>query len=110
MGLSAIIPVLHGISLFGYAQLSRTMSLPLVVTQGVLYIFGAGLYATRLPERLRPGQYDIWGSSHQIFHICVLLACGVHLYGLVRAFDWRHGIGGIGSFASNVPLGRISDN
>jgi adiponectin receptor len=91
MGLSAVVPVLHGISLFGYSHLSRTMSLPLVITQGALYIFGAGLYATRFPERSQPGYYDIWGSSHQIFHVCVLLACGVHLFGLVGAFDWKHG-------------------
>jgi len=93
MGLSAVIPVLHGMSLFGFHQLNKTMSLTYVVTQGALYIIGAGLYAARFPERMAPGRFDIWGSSHQIFHVCVLAACGVHLVGLVGAFDFRHGMG-----------------
>jgi adiponectin receptor len=91
MGLSAVIPVIHGISIFGFSRLSQTMALPYVLIQGAFYIFGAGLYAARFPERMRPGHFDIWGSSHQIFHVCVLIACGVHMVGLVRAFDYRHG-------------------
>jgi adiponectin receptor len=91
MGLSAVIPVIHGISMYGWSHLSNTMSLPYVITQGALYIFGAGLYAARFPECKWPGRFDIWGSSHQIFHVCVLVACAVHLFGLLGAFDWKHG-------------------
>lgn len=42
----------------------------------------------RWPERSAPGSFDIWGSSHQLFHIFVLVAAAVHLYGLTVAFDF----------------------
>ena len=62
-----------------------------VLLQGFLYILGATIYAERVPERLRPGQFDILGSSHQIFHVLVVLAALAHLKGLLKAFDFRHG-------------------
>ena len=45
----------------------------------------------RWPERTAPGKYDIWGSSHQLFHILVVMAATTHFYGLVIAFDYHHG-------------------
>lgn len=44
----------------------------------------------RWPERSFPGKLDIWGSSHQIFHVCVLLAAATHFYGMAKAFDYHH--------------------
>ncbi|KAF2788318.1 HlyIII-domain-containing protein [Melanomma pulvis-pyrius CBS 109.77] len=90
MGLSAVVPVLHGIKIYGLDQLRKTIGLDWVVLEGVLYIAGAGLYAARFPERVKPGAFDIWGSSHQIFHVLVVLAAASHLVGLVKAFDYEH--------------------
>lgn len=45
----------------------------------------------RWPERSAPGKFDMIGSSHQIFHVLVVLAAVSHLIGLVVAFDYRHG-------------------
>jgi adiponectin receptor len=45
MGISAVVPVLDGISVYGLQQMRRQMGLVWVVLQGALYIFGAGLYA-----------------------------------------------------------------
>lgn len=36
-------------------------------------LYGALLYAAGIPERFRPGRFDMFGASHQIFHVCVLL-------------------------------------
>jgi adiponectin receptor len=91
MGLSAVFPVLHGIKLYGVDYLRKSIGLDWVVLQGVLYIAGAGLYAARIPEKWAPGRFDIWGSSHQIFHVLVVLAAASHLMGLVKAFDYAHG-------------------
>lgn len=44
----------------------------------------------RIPERFRPGMFDIWGNSHQIFHVLVLVAAAAHLVGLLKAFDYEH--------------------
>jgi predicted membrane channel-forming protein YqfA (hemolysin III family) len=48
----------------------------------------------RWPERSFPGAFDIWGSSHQIFHVFVLLAAMTHLYGMAKAFDYHHTVMG----------------
>jgi adiponectin receptor len=45
MGLSAVVPVFHGIRVFGVEQLNKQMGLSWLVTQGFLYILGAGIYA-----------------------------------------------------------------
>jgi len=52
MGLSAVVPVVHGTKLYGAAQLEQQMGLSWVVGQGVLYVFGAGLYAVSDPSRI----------------------------------------------------------
>ncbi|EMD89343.1 hypothetical protein COCC4DRAFT_32116 [Bipolaris maydis ATCC 48331] len=91
MGLSAVFPVLHGIQLYGIEHLRRSIGLDWILLQGTLYISGAAIYAARVPEKWSPGKYDIWGSSHQIFHVLVVLAAASHLNGLVQAFDYEHG-------------------
>ncbi|KZF19794.1 hemolysin-III channel protein Izh2 [Xylona heveae TC161] len=93
MGLSAVFPVLHGLQLYGFEQINRQMGLSWTVLQGFLYILGAGIYAARVPERFSPGTFDIWGSSHQIFHTLVVLAAVAHLIGLLKAFDYNHSSG-----------------
>ena len=47
LGLSAVVPVLHGLKIYGYMQLEQRMGLSWVVSQGVLYILGAAIYAVR---------------------------------------------------------------
>ncbi|KAL5114279.1 hypothetical protein ACEQ8H_007848 [Pleosporales sp. CAS-2024a] len=91
MGLSAVFPVLHGLRLYGVAHMREAAGLDWVLLQGGLYMAGAAIYAARVPEKWRPGQYDIWGSSHQIFHVLVVLAAASHLVGLLKAFDFDHG-------------------
>lgn len=96
MGLSAVFPVIHGLKLFGAGQMMRQIGLGWVLLQGFLYILGATIYAARVPERLMPGHFDIYGSSHQIFHVLVVCAALAHLTGLLRAFDYRHsGLAGV---------------
>ncbi|KAL7268933.1 hypothetical protein RUND412_008421 [Rhizina undulata] len=94
MGLSAILPVFHGLEVFGVEALQARMGLNWVLLQGSLYVLGAGIYAARMPERWTPGKYDLYGSSHQIFHFLVVAAACSHLVGLVKAFDYLHGIDG----------------
>jgi adiponectin receptor len=91
MGLSAVVPVFHGLRMYGYAYMQEAIGVDWLVTQGALYILGAGIYAARVPEKWAPGRFDIVGSSHQIFHVLVLLAAAAHLKGLLVAFDACHG-------------------
>ncbi|KAL0633769.1 hypothetical protein Q9L58_007308 [Maublancomyces gigas] len=97
MGGSAVVPVIHGLKLYGRAELNGRMGLGWMLLEGALYISGATIYAARIPEKWNPGRYDLYGSSHQIFHFLVVAAAGTHLVGLVRSFDYLHG----------VPEGRV---
>jgi len=96
MGLSGVVPVLHGMELYGIAKMRESIGLTWLVLQGFLYILGAALYAARWPERSSPGTFDIWGSSHQLFHVLVVMAAASHLYGLLIAFDYHHSALGAG--------------
>ena len=56
---------------------------------GILYAIGAILYALKFPERYFPGIFDIWGNSHQLFHLYVLAAAFLHFYGSLRCIHER---------------------
>ena len=45
MGLSAVVPVLHGIQLYGTEQMNQRIGLPWLMLQGFLYVLGAAVYA-----------------------------------------------------------------
>ncbi|OTB08716.1 hypothetical protein M426DRAFT_51747 [Hypoxylon sp. CI-4A] len=99
LGASGVVPVCHGLSIYGYQALEERMGLNWVLFQGFLYIFGAflGILTSlwvRWPERSFPRTFDIWGSSHQLFHILILFAAASHLTGMVKAFDYHHSIMG----------------
>lgn len=40
---------------------------------GIAYLFGLYVYTVRCPERHKPGNYNICGHSHQIWHCFVVL-------------------------------------
>lgn len=40
----------------------------------------------RLPERLAPGTFALWGRSHQVFHIAILGAFFSHVTALTKVF------------------------
>lgn len=46
-------------------------------------------YATHLPERLAPGKFDIVGHSHQILHICGVLATNEQMNGALHDMEFR---------------------
>jgi adiponectin receptor len=90
MGLSALIPIIHGIKLFGLKQTHNQSGMYWFCLEGLFYGLGATFYAKRVPERWWPGAFDIWGSSHQVFHVFVLLGLASHLKGLIVGFDYTH--------------------
>lgn len=45
---------------------------------GAIYIVGAFMQVNNWPEKKYPKKFDIIGSSHQIFHVCVVIACAIH--------------------------------
>ncbi|KAI1660414.1 HlyIII-domain-containing protein [Daldinia decipiens] len=89
-GFSGLAPIIHGIVMFGFAQMMKQSGLPYYLAEGGLFLIGAIVYATRFPESISPGLFDIYGSSHQIFHVLVVLATGVHLAGVLDALDYNY--------------------
>ena len=55
---------------------------------------GAALYATRFPERLKPGAFDLTFNSHQLFHVAVVVAACVHYKAVRVLLAWRDASGG----------------
>ncbi|OKP07152.1 ADIPOR-like receptor SPBC12C2.09c [Penicillium subrubescens] len=44
----------------------------------------------KFPERWYPGKFNIYGSSHQLFHILVVFAVVAQLTGILWAFDYNY--------------------
>ncbi|CAN6628204.1 ADIPOR-like receptor Izh2p [Trichomonascus vanleenenianus] len=89
-GLSGVLPVLIGFYVMGIQEACQRTQIGWVVLEGALYISGACLYAMRVPERFKPGAFDIWGHSHQLFHLLVVLAAMSHGWGLLNAYNYTH--------------------
>lgn len=95
LGLSAVVFVVHGILLHGLIEQKQRMSVDWMGLMAFFNLTGAVIYAARVPEKLTPLKYDIYGSSHQVLHIAVILAGLAHMFGLFRAFDYLHTYGSV---------------
>ena len=60
------------------------------LTEGIFYSVGGLLYALRFPERYYKRTFDIFGSSHNLFHFFILAAAMLHFWGSIRIFHERH--------------------
>ncbi|KXJ22530.1 Adiponectin receptor protein [Exaiptasia diaphana] len=92
-GCSGIVPAIHFIAAHGISVAHRQASVGWMALMGVLYILGTIAYASRVPERFFPGRFNIWFQSHQIFHVLVVAAALVHLYGICQMAYYRFSIG-----------------
>lgn len=52
------------------------------------------MFVLRVPERFKPGAFDIFFHSHQFFHVLVVLAAYVHFQAVFQLLEWRHATGG----------------
>ncbi|KAL3315237.1 Adiponectin receptor protein 1 [Cichlidogyrus casuarinus] len=89
LGLSALVPCAHYMALNGYESSVNDAAFGWLALMGLLYVFGAILYAVRIPERIFPGKFDLWFQSHQIFHVFVVIAAFVHYVGVQRLTVFR---------------------
>ena len=77
-GLYGVVPALELILSGGLLVKPYASYIMGMVLMGSLYLVGASLYVLRVPERFFPGKFDVWAHSHQLFHVCVVLAALVH--------------------------------
>ena len=90
LGGLGIVPVFHSIGRYGMDMANSTIGANYVFATGAVYIFGAGIYAFRIPERWFPLTFDIFGHSHQIWHLFVIAGGLVHYAGVVTVLHWWH--------------------
>ncbi|GAB2289173.1 hypothetical protein Dimus_023476 [Dionaea muscipula] len=77
MGLFGIIPAIHG-AILNWDNPSRNVTIAYELLMALFYLVGTGFYVSRIPERLKPGWFDLAGHSHQIFHVFVVLGALAH--------------------------------
>ncbi|EDO16289.1 hypothetical protein Kpol_1053p26 [Vanderwaltozyma polyspora DSM 70294] len=88
--MSAVIPIGAGFSKFGFTEVLQRIQLRFVAWETFFYVVGALLYGFRIPETLYPGNFDLVGSSHQIFHIMVILGSVFHLKAVLGSYTFMH--------------------
>ncbi|KAJ7524995.1 hypothetical protein O6H91_17G031300 [Diphasiastrum complanatum] len=88
MGLSGIIPGLH--ALFAHWNEPACIT-TLVYETAMAFFYGLGtlFYATRVPERWKPGWFDLAGHSDQIFHVLVIAGAYTHYKAGLMYLEWR---------------------
>ncbi|KAI0497017.1 hypothetical protein KFK09_023345 [Dendrobium nobile] len=90
MGFSGLIPAAHALAV-NWDHGAAHISIVLELAMAAAYAAGAVVYVSRVPERWRPGVFDIAGHSHQIFHVFVLLGALTHYAAIAVMVNWRVG-------------------
>ncbi|KAF2501316.1 Hly-III related protein, partial [Lophium mytilinum] len=86
LALTAMLPIFHGIGKLGWDQACRQIGAQWYLSEGLILCLGVSLFVGRLPERLSPGTFDVWGHSHQLHHICAVIGTAFHVVALVTSF------------------------
>lgn len=87
--LTGFVPIGHGLYLYGWQEMWVRSGMPYYFLEGIIYLAGVFFFVTRIPESIWPGSFDIWCSSHQIFHVLVVAAASTHMYGVWKAWNYH---------------------
>lgn len=90
MGFSGVVPAVHAVVLH-WGSNHIFVALSYEFAMAIFYAAGAGFYVSRVPERLKPGKFDIAGHSHQIFHVFVVLGALAHSVATLVILEFRRG-------------------
>lgn len=78
-----LIPLFHWVSLVGFESKENEIIFFRIIT---LYIILSGaffFFFTNVPERFSPGKFDLFFSSHQIWHVLTFLSAYYHYSTLI---------------------------
>ncbi|XP_076456208.1 membrane progestin receptor gamma-like [Babylonia areolata] len=78
--------------LFCSEEESRLTAQTLHARQFIFAVIAAFLYASHFPERLKPGQFDIIGHSHQLFHVATILGVMDQLQAVLQDMQERRAL------------------
>ncbi|TGO18108.1 hypothetical protein BTUL_0012g00520 [Botrytis tulipae] len=85
-----MVPVVHGATVYGWQVQNQRMGITWVSITLMLNVLGATAYAIKFPERWFNKRFDLFGASHQLFHMMVVLAALVYSKAILQAFDFAH--------------------
>nr|XP_043621383.1 heptahelical transmembrane protein 1-like [Erigeron canadensis] len=88
MGLFGVIPAIHA-TIMNWNVPQRNTALGFESAMGFSYLVGAMFYVSRVPEKLKPGWFDLVGHSHQIFHIFVVMGALAHYVSVLILYECR---------------------
>ncbi|XP_021750172.1 heptahelical transmembrane protein 2-like [Chenopodium quinoa] len=91
MGFTGFIPAVHAAALF-WDHPHVLVALGYEILMGILYAIGVWFYVNRVPERWKPGFFDLAGHSHQIFHVFVVGGALTHSAAIMVILHWRQGM------------------
>ncbi|CAD5168234.1 unnamed protein product [Musa acuminata subsp. malaccensis] len=92
MGFSGIVPAVHA-AVMNWGEPRRNVTLAYETAMAMSYLTGTIFYVTRVPERWKPGWFDLAGHSHQIFHVFVITGAVAHYGAAVIFLQWRDQVG-----------------
>jgi channel protein (hemolysin III family) len=87
-GWSTVPAIIH-MSLYQDPKYMPTWNIVPWAIGGLTITIGAITYGLKFPEKCFRKKFDTWGSSHQIFHLCVLFGAGIHFWASVKGFHER---------------------
>ncbi|CAO3568407.1 unnamed protein product [Mortierella alpina] len=105
MAASALLPVFH-LALMQGAGPTLEWIFPLLKSMGS-YLLGVFVYANQYPEKLFPGRFDHLGSSHQLWHLCVLGGVYFHFTAALSFWERRYEFGCPSGFGDIAPMGGL---
>lgn len=92
MGGFGLVPAVHAV-IVCWNEPFRNETLAYETAMGFSYVIGTVVYVTRVPERWRPGWFDLAGQSHQIFHVLVIIAALAHYAAALVFLNHRSNVG-----------------
>ncbi|KXZ46942.1 hypothetical protein GPECTOR_39g436 [Gonium pectorale] len=104
LGCWGVVPLIHACWVQAGVEAVRQAT-GLDALMGALYLIGALIYATRVPERWLPGRFDVWFHGHQIFHVLIVVAALIHYRAVMILLHWRDASGGCAAPAEAVAAG-----
>lgn len=89
LAVSAMLPIFHRGGILGWDEACTQLGVQWYLAEAVSLLLGVGSFVGRVPERFSPGSFDIWGHSHQLFHICAVAGACFHIVALVTGYQYR---------------------
>ncbi|CEL54445.1 adiponectin receptor [Rhizoctonia solani AG-1 IB] len=90
LGVVALVPLVHAYFAYGLERIQNEMGFHWLLSCICFYVVGGMIYGCRIPERWMPGTFDYFGASHQILHVCVVLAMLSNYKAMLTGMEYWH--------------------